>query len=52
MGRSIFKKFSKSWWIRRNEAHNYYLDFMKKNNLRFKKNLDYYFTKMINKLIK
>ena len=49
---SKFKKFSKSWWIRRNEAHNYYLDFMKKNNLRFKKNLDYYFTKMINKLIK
>ncbi len=47
-----FKKYSKSWWIRRHEAHNYYLDFMKKNNLRFKKNLDYYFTKMINKLIK
>ena len=49
---SKFKKYSKSWWIRRDEAHNYYLDYMKKNNLRFKKNLDYYFTKMINKLIK
>jgi glycosyltransferase involved in cell wall biosynthesis len=49
---SKFKKYSKSWWIRRDEAHNYFSDFMKKNNLRFQKNLDYYFTKMINKLIK
>ena len=49
---SKFKKYSKSWWIRRDEAHNYFSDFMKENNLRFQKNLDYYFTKMIIKLIK
>lgn len=49
---SKFKKYSKSWWIRRNEAHDYYFDFIKKNNLKFRKNLDYYITKIINKLIK
>ena len=48
---SKFKKYTKSWWNRRNEAHDYYLDFMNKNNLKFKKNLDYYFTKLINKFI-
>ena len=49
---SQFKKFSKSWWARRNEAHNYFFDFMKKHNLQFKKNLDYNVTKLINKFIK
>ena len=49
---SKFKKYSKSWWARRNEAHNYFLYFMKKNNLKFEKNLDYYFTKIVSKLIK
>ena len=49
---SKFKKYSRSWWIRRNEAHDYYFDFMKKNNLKFKKNFDYYVTKIINKLMK
>jgi glycosyltransferase involved in cell wall biosynthesis len=49
---SKFKKYSKSWWFRRNEAHDYYFDFIKKNNLKFRKNLDYYITKIINKLIK
>ena len=49
---SKFRKYSKSWWIRRSEAHNYFFDFMNKNNLKYKKNLDYYITKMLNKLIK
>lgn len=48
---SKFKKFSKSWWKRRNEAHNYFFYFMKKNNIKFYKNLDYYVTKLINKFI-
>ncbi len=48
---SKFKKYSKSWWIRRSEAHDYYLDFTRRNNLKFKKNLDYFVTKAINKFI-
>ena len=48
---SKFKKFSKSWWKRRSEAHDYFFDFMKKNNTKFNKNLDYYATKIINKFI-
>jgi len=46
---SKFKKYSKSWWNRRNDAHNYLLNFLKKNNLIHKKNLDYYITKIVNK---
>ncbi len=49
---SKFKKFSKSWWRRRNEAHDYFLSFMRKNNIKFKKNLDYYLTKIVNIFIK
>lgn len=48
---SKFKKFNKKWWKRRNEAHNYFFDFVKTNNLKVKKNLDFYITKIINKLI-
>ena len=48
---SKFKKYSKNWWKRRNEAHDYYFYFMKKNNLKTKKNLDFYFTKILNKFI-
>ena len=48
---SKFEKYSKSWWKRRNEANNYYFYFMKKNNLKTKKNLDFYFTKILNKFI-
>ncbi len=48
---SSFKKFSKNWWKRRNEAHDYFFDFLKKNNLREKKNLDFYVTKFISKMI-
>ena len=49
---SKFKKFGKSWWKRRNEAHEYFFYFMKKNNLKSQKNLDFYVTKIINKFIK
>ena len=48
---SEFKKFTKKWWNRRNEAHEYFHDFMKKNNLRTRKNLDFYITKIVNKII-
>ncbi len=48
---SKFKKFSKKWWNRRSEAHDYFNDFKKKNNLRISKNLDFFITKIINKFI-
>ena len=48
---SKFKKYTKSWWRRRNEAHNYFFNFMKKNNLKTQKNLDFYVTKLVNKFI-
>ena len=48
---SRFKKFSKNWWKRRNEAHDYFFDFVKKNNLKVEKNLDFHITKFINKII-
>ena len=49
---SKFKKFNKNWWNRRNEAHNYFFDFMKKNNLKTQKNLDFYVTKFVKRFIK
>ena len=48
---SKFKKFQRLWWKRRNEAHNYFFQFMKENDLKVKKNLDFYFTKFVNKFI-
>tara|TARA_B100000900_G_scaffold408092_1_gene421827 strand:- start:181 stop:948 length:768 start_codon:yes stop_codon:yes gene_type:complete len=48
---SKFKKFSKNWWHRRNEAHDYFFEFLKKNNLKTERNLDFYITKIINKFI-
>ncbi len=48
---SKFKKFSRNWWNRRNEAHDYFFDFIEKNNLKAQKNLDFYITKFINKII-
>ena len=48
---SKFKKFNKFWWIRRNEAHEYFFQFTKKNNLKIRKNIDFYITKFINKFL-
>ncbi len=48
---SKFKKFNRLWWKRRNEAHNYFFYFMKINNLKVKKNFDFYITRFINKFI-
>jgi len=49
---SNFKKYSKKWWLRRNDAHNYLFELMKKNNKKISKNLDYYVTKFVTNLIK
>ncbi len=48
---SKFKKFSKSWWQRRNLAHEYFLNFKIMNNLKIGKNLDFYISKLINKVL-
>ncbi len=44
---SKFKKYSKSWWKRRSQAHEYFHFFCKNNDIKFKKNLDYLLTKFI-----
>ena len=48
---SKFKKFSKSWWQRRNLAHEYFINFKIINNLKVNKNLDFYISKLINKFL-
>ena len=44
---SNMKKYSKKWWIKRNQAHEYMINLFKKNKIKYK-NLDYSVTKMIN----
>tara|TARA_B100000941_G_C28490574_1_gene547694 strand:+ start:111 stop:905 length:795 start_codon:yes stop_codon:yes gene_type:complete len=49
---SKFKKFSKNWWKRRNQAHEFTNYLYKKNSIKKNKNLDEYLTNFINKLLK
>ena len=44
---SKFKKYSKNWWKRRGQAHQYFYSFCVNNNIKFEKNLDYLLTKFI-----
>ena len=44
---SNFRKFSKNWWKRRDQTHEYFHFFCKNNDIKFKKNLDYLFTKFV-----
>ena len=44
---SKFKKYSKNWWKRRGQAHQYFHSFCVNNNIKFEKNLDYFLTKFI-----
>ena len=44
---SKFKKYSKNWWKRRKQAHEYFYFFCKNENIKFSKNIDYLFTKFI-----
>ena len=48
---SKFKKFSKPWWKRRFEAHNYFFNFIELNNIKKNKNLDFYISKFICKFL-
>ncbi len=49
---SNFKYLSKSWWKRRLQAHRFVEFFLKKNNINYKKNFDYFITLCLNKFIK
>ena len=45
---SKYKKFSKNWWIKRNDAFNYMKNLSKKLNLKFFRGPDYFITKILN----
>ncbi len=45
---SRYKKYGKSWWMKRHEAFNYMLYISKKLNLKFKRGPDFYLTKLVN----
>lgn len=45
---SKFKFNSSNWWKRRMQAHQYLKYFLLKNDLKYNKNFDYYFTNLIN----
>ena len=49
---SEIKKFSFLWWKKRSQAHLYLEDIFKFNNLDYKRNIDYYSTKVIFNLFK
>ena len=49
---SKFKKFSKNWWKRRFQAHQFVKFFFKKYKIKYNKNLDYFLTSIAAKMIK
>ena len=49
---SKFKFLSNNWWKRRMEAHHYLVDFFHLKNIKHKKNLDYFLTKIYNLFLK
>ena len=48
---SKFNRFSKNWWKRRLQAHQFFQKFSKDNKLDFDKNLDFFLTKLICKFL-
>ena len=46
-----FKKFSKKWWIKRVQAHNFMKCVFDKNNLHYSYNLDWFCSKILSKVI-
>ena len=45
------KKYSKKWWIKRKEAHEFMKDFFLKNQLVYENKFDYYLTNKISKFL-
>jgi len=48
---SRFNKFSKNWWKRRMQAHDFFQKFSRDNGLNFNKNYDFLITKIICKFL-
>ena len=46
-----FKKFSKKWWIKRVQAHNFMKYVFDNNNLHYGYNLDWFCSKILSKII-
>ena len=45
------KKFSKKWWIKRLQAHNFMSYIFKNNNLDYKYNFDWFCSKILSKIL-
>jgi len=48
---SKFKKFSKNWWKRRKQAHQFFKKFSQDNGLYFNENFDFLLTKIVCKFL-
>ena len=48
---SNFKKFSKNWWLRREEAHKYMKFYFRKKNINYQYGIDYLATKIIKNIL-
>ena len=48
---AVYKLFSKNWWLRRNEAHDYFNYINKKINKKKYYSLDFFVTKYLNSLL-
>jgi len=48
---SNFVKFSKNWWKRRRQSHQFFQKFAEDNKLTFSKNFDFFLTKIICKFL-
>ena len=48
---SNIKKYSKKWWIKRKEAHEFMRNFFHKNQLVYENKFDYYLTDKISKFL-
>ena len=46
------KKFSKKWWVKRLQAHEYMSYIFRINNLHYKYTIDWFFTKILSIFIK
>ena len=49
---SKFKKYSKNWWIRRDEAHSFLLEISKKEKIKVKRSFDYFLTRFFTFFLK
>jgi glycosyltransferase involved in cell wall biosynthesis len=45
---SNYKKYHTLWWVKRNEAFNYFIFLHKKLNIRFSHGIDFFLTRLIN----